>query len=137
MKIIMYMLVLIVLSVAAFAVYVRLAPSDVSRWHQPVAATENADLAGGAIRVMEADRAAFEKVDAAMQSLPRTQVLAGSVQDGRITYVTRTQLWGFPDYTTVQFEYGTLKLFARLRFGGSDLGVNAARIAQVLAAVEG
>lgn len=101
MKIIMYMLVLIVLSLAAFAVYVRLAPSDVSRWHQPVAATENADLAGGAIRVMEADRAAFEKVDAAMQSLPRTQVLAGSVQDGRITYVTRSQLWGFPDCTVV------------------------------------
>ena len=136
MKFAMYLLVLIVLGVVCFAAYVRLAPSDVARWHQPIAATADASFAVGAVRVMNADRVAFEQVDTAMQNLSRTHVLAGSVEDGLITYVTRSQLWGFPDYTTVQFDAGTLKFYARSRFGGSDLGVNAARLAQVLATIQ-
>ena len=59
---------------------------------------------------------------------PRTSVLAGSVDTGRITYVTRTQWMGFPDYTTVEQQGETLKLYARLRFGRSDFGVNAVRV---------
>jgi len=51
---------------------------------------------------------------------------------GRITYVTRSRLWGFPDYTTVQVIPGaagaTLALHARARFGQSDVGVNRARV---------
>ena len=137
MKIALYLIVFIVLMVIGFAVYVRLAPTDVAQWHQPIDATEDRAFSKGAIRVLDADSATFEKVNAALLALPRTRVLAGSVDDGLITYVTRSQLWGFPDYTTVQFSDGALKLFGRLRFGGSDLGVNAARIALVLAAVEG
>ena len=136
MKFAMYLIGIALFVVVALALYVRLAPSDTARWHQPIAATADADLAGGAIRILNADKASFEEVDNVMRSLPRTQVLAGSVEDGLVTYVTRSQLWGFPDYTTAQFEKGTLTLFARLRFGRSDLGVNAARLTQVLAAIK-
>jgi len=136
MKIVMYIVGFALFVVVALGLYVRFAPSDTARWHQPIDATADADLADGAIRVLNADKANFEAVDNVMRSLPRTQVLAGSVETGMVTYVTRSQLWGFPDYTTVQFENGTLKLFARLRFGGSDLGVNAARLTQVLATIK-
>ncbi|MEO9575738.1 DUF1499 domain-containing protein [Tateyamaria sp.] len=132
----MYLFGLVVFLVVLFAVYVRVAPSYEARWHQPIEANTEVNFANGAIRVMEGDRASFEKVDSVMQTLPRTQVLAGTVGNGLVTYVTRSQIWGFPDYTTVQFENGTLKLFARSRFGGSDLGVNAARLTQVLATIK-
>ena len=47
-----------------------------------------------------------------------------------ITYVTRSALWGFPDYTTAIAQPddrgGTyLILHGRARYGASDLGVNA------------
>lgn len=137
MKIAAYLVVFAVGFLCLFAAYVRLAPSDVARWHQPVQATEDQDMAQGAIRVRETDRAGFERADAAMRAMERTKVLAGSLQDGRVTYITRSRLWGFPDYTTMEYSDGTLKLFGRLRFGGSDLGVNAARLTDVLAAVKG
>ncbi|HHB81701.1 MAG TPA: DUF1499 domain-containing protein, partial [Aliiroseovarius sp.] len=45
-----------------------------------------------------------------------------------MTFVTRSRLWGFPDYTTIAYADGRITIFARLRFGRSDLGVNAARV---------
>jgi len=45
-----------------------------------------------------------------------------------ITYVTRSRVFGFPDYTTVRQAGPQLEIYGRLRFGRSDLGVNAARI---------
>ena len=44
---------------------------------------------------------ALAAIDAAARATPRTRVLAGSVEAGMITYVTRSRLWAFPDYTTV------------------------------------
>lgn len=136
MKVAMYIAGLIVLFVVLLVLYIRFAPSDAARWHQPVETTADANFAIGAIRVLAADTARFEKTDNVMRALPRTQLLAGSLEDGLVTYVTRSKLWGFPDYTTVQFENGTLKLFGRSRFGRSDLGVNAARLTQVVATIK-
>ena len=68
------------------------------------------------------------------RALPRTKVLAGSVAEGKITYVTRTRIAGFPDLTTVTLTQlpatgkSTLQIYARLRFGKADLGVNKARV---------
>lgn len=132
----MYIIVIICIGIIGFAGYVRFAPTDSAQWHQSIEASADQSMGRGAIRVLSAERAGFEQVDRAMRALPRTEVLAGSPEDGLITYVTRSQLWGFPDYTTVQFSEGTLKLFARLRFGASDLGVNAARLTDVLATLE-
>lgn len=125
---------LLLLVVAGLA-YIRLAPSDPARWHAAIEADNDKRFAAGAIRVMQAGPDALALVDKAAQALPRTSRLAGSVKDGHITYITRSKLMGFPDYTTVQQADGTLKLHARLRFGRSDLGVNDARLRQLLTAL--
>lgn len=136
MKIVGYVLVLIALLLVGILAYVRLAPSDPDRWHTSIEAETSQDMEGGAIRVLRTDPTALGRVDEAARALPRTQVLAGSVEEGRITYVTRTAMVGFPDYTTVEYDDGLLKMHARLRFGRSDMGVNAARLQQLLAAAE-
>lgn len=118
------------------AAYIRLAPDDAARWHVPVEASESRDLAGGAIRIVPGTDETFARIDRAARALPRTQVLAGSLDEKRITYVTRSRVFGFPDYTTVELNDGELRLFARLRFGRSDMGVNAARLDGLLAAIQ-
>jgi hypothetical protein len=117
-------LALVVLVGAALA-YVRLAPSDAARWHEMPAEISDRDLAGGAMRRAEGDLAALDRV---IRDTPRTRVLAGSVEAGMVTYVTRSRVFGFPDYTTVRQDGDTLAIYGRLRFGQSDMGVNAARI---------
>lgn len=135
-------LAIIVLAVLGLAAWVRLAPSDPGRWHVDPVAAQPPGAGGWKAGPAPADAegpvfaAAPEEVltalDAVADETPRTRRLAGSPEEGRITYVTRSRLWGFPDYTTVaaaQVEGGTqLTVLARLRFGGSDLGVNRARV---------
>jgi hypothetical protein len=52
--------------------------------------------------VQGADRAALARLDEIALATPRTTRLAGSPDEGRITWITRSALWGFPDYTTAQ-----------------------------------
>lgn len=118
-------LALILIGIVAGMAYVRLAPSDPARWHGMTETIAPGDLAGGALRVVAGDLAAL---DAIIRATPRTQVLAGDVAQGMITYVTRSRVFGFPDYTTVRQDGARLEIHGRLRFGKSDLGVNAARI---------
>ncbi len=127
----------VVLAAVAILGYVRLAPSDPERWHLAVEGTGDADFASGALRVVQGDQELLAKADEYMRALPRTTVLAGSAAEGRITYVTRSAVIGFPDYTTLEFEDGTLKMLARLRFGSSDLGVNRKRLEGVLSVLKG
>lgn len=125
---------IVVLVVGAGMAYVRLAPSDGARWHRASGLADLGDFAapGGFThrRAMAAGTggAALEKLAAVAQATPRTQVLAGSVAEGMITFVTRSKLFGFPDYTTLSLQGDVLELHARLRFGKSDLGVNQARV---------
>jgi uncharacterized protein (DUF1499 family) len=86
---------------------------------------------GAALRLAPARGAPADllaRLDAIALATPRTIRLAGSPADGRITWVTRSLLWGFPDYTTAEARPDGLYIHARLRFGRSDLGVNAARL---------
>ncbi len=54
----------------------------------------------------------------------------------RNSCVTRSAVWGFPDYTTVEQRDGKLMIYARSRFGSSDLGVNGKRVAGWLDALK-
>ena len=119
---------ILVLAVAAGLAFVRLAPSDASRWHVPIGSAENTDGEGWSARVVPATPGLLSEVHQAMLALPRTELLAGSVGEGRLTYITRSKLVGFPDYTTVEQDGEQIKLYARLRFGKSDLRVNAKRL---------
>jgi uncharacterized protein (DUF1499 family) len=121
----------------AFALYVRLAPSDPARWHVapraegPVGEVVVAGLNSATLRLApEAGPPAdlLERLNAVALATPRTVRLAGSVEEGRITWITRSGLWGFPDYTTAEARPEGLYVEARSRFGQGDLGVNAARL---------
>ena len=139
------------LVVAGLLAYIRLAPSDPVRWHpDPLAAplpTTNGWLirpeggnAGSPVLALDA-AAVLTALDAIAMATPRTTRLAGSVAEGRITYVTRSNLIGFPDYTTVAVvpvPGGTaLVIYARQRFGTGDMGVNRARVESWLAQMPG
>ena len=128
----MYLFVVVCVLVIGLVAFVRLAPTDPANWHVPIAETNSQNMTGGAIRVTEAAPEALARVDSAMKALPRTRVIAGSVDEGRVTYVTRTKWVGFPDYTTIEHSDGLLKMHARLRFGASDLGVNRKRLERLL-----
>ncbi len=114
--------------VIALGAYIRLAPSDPVDWHVAPQAETNQDLQGGVLRVVETGPEGLARLDAIARNAPRTTVLAGSVGEGRITYITRTKIIGFPDYTTVQQDGDVLRIHGRLRFGRKDFGVNKARV---------
>ncbi len=145
---------LVLVAIAAVAVAqaaVRLAPSDPGAWHVDPAVVERPGFPGHfLVRPEDGDStgpvfaedpaAVLAAFDAVALSTPRTQRLVGAVADGHVTYLSRSALWGFPDYISVRAvpaEGGTrLLIFSRLRFGSSDLGVNRARVEQWLAATQ-
>ncbi|MFV0515625.1 MAG: DUF1499 domain-containing protein [Jhaorihella sp.] len=117
------------LAVVAVALgYVRLAPDHAADWHVPPPAGENAGVANGIVRIVRTGPDGLARLDAIVRATPRTRVLAGSVQDGMLTYVTRSALIGFPDYSTARQEGDRLVIWARQRFGRSDFGVNRRRV---------
>ncbi|RKF15076.1 DUF1499 domain-containing protein [Roseovarius spongiae] len=120
--------IVICAGIALVALWVRLAPSDPARWHTMPEVERDADLPGGAMRVIGAGPEGLARLDRIIRATARTDALAGSVGEGMVTYVTRSRVFGFPDYTTVRQEGQRIAIFGRARFGKSDLGVNAARI---------
>ena len=113
-------------------VYVRLAPVNEDRVHVPISANEDEDGKGHCLRVTIAFPGLLKRIDEEMRALPRTTVIAGSLSEKRITYMTRSKVFAFPDFTTVQEVDDQIRLYARLRFGRSDIGVNKARLKHVL-----
>ena len=98
-----YLVLFVLVLLAGLWLYVRFAPSDPARW--PVD-PETADApAGGSFRtrfeMAVPPEAALSAVQAVALETPRTKVFAGAPHDRRITFVTRSRFWGFPDYTTV------------------------------------
>ncbi|MBE1284573.1 MAG: DUF1499 domain-containing protein [Rhodobacteraceae bacterium] len=129
---------LIILAIAVVAVgYVRMAPSDTGRWHQMPEFSEDKNFKSGVMRVVDAGLDGLQRLDVIITQTPKTSVLDGSVAQGMVTYVTRSKVIGFPDYTTVRLDGDQLKIYARLRFGRSDMGVNKKRVDGWLAQLNG
>lgn len=123
--------VFLILAAFVFALfYVRLSPTSVEDWHVAPQALDVGDYPqmGGFTAVREAGSVTLLDVERVALATPRTKRIAGSVEEGRITFETRSLLWGFPDYTTVSLSDGKLVIEARLRFGRSDMGVNGRRV---------
>ncbi|WP_424967603.1 DUF1499 domain-containing protein [Dinoroseobacter sp. S375] len=146
----------VLIIVAMFAVvgvmgYFRLAPTDAESWHvDPTdlslsdgkgAALVRADGALSSPVFDETPEALLARVDAVALETPRTRRIAGSVDAGRITYMTRSLIFGFPDFTTVTAipsgAGAELVAYGRLRFGSSDMGVNKERLEGWLAQLGG
>jgi uncharacterized protein (DUF1499 family) len=108
--------------------YIRLAPSDPNVWHKLPAFEADKQFKAGVMRVVQAGPDGLARLDRIIQAAPRVKLLAGSVDQGMITYVARSKVIGFPDYVTVKQEGDLLKVYSRLRFGRSDLGVNGKRL---------
>lgn len=135
-------------ALAGLVLYVRLAPSDPARWHVDPVAAEVPSFPGHALMrpggpidspVLRMEPAALmAALDAAARAEPGTERLAGAVEDGHVTYISRSRIIGFPDYVSVRAlpaEGGAQPaIFSRLRFGHDDLGVNRARVERWVAA---
>ncbi|SLN09962.1 hypothetical protein PEL8287_00128 [Roseovarius litorisediminis] len=128
MKWFLTLLLIIVLLTVGLMVVVRMAPTEGAVWHQMPAAITNRDTTSGAMRITGAGDDGLARLDAIIRQTARTRQLAGTVEEGMITYVTRSALFGFPDYTTIRQAGPQIEIYGRLRFGYSDMGVNAARI---------
>lgn len=142
-----YGLIFILAAGLALAAYIRLAPSDPADWHvsprlalwdlggpwDQVVTARN----GASLRLHSTDaRALLAQLDSLAMATLRTSRLAGSVQEGRITWVSRSRLIGYPDYTTAEARAEGLYILARQRFGQGDWGVNAARLTHWLALLD-
>ncbi len=149
---------LLVLLVAGLMLYVRFAPLDAATWHvDPVTAatpeTPNSFrvLAPGSTPGPEEmvspvyavpPAQLIQDFDRMALAQPRTERLAGTPDGaGYVTYVQRTPLVAYPDYVSVRAVpvaegQSALVILSRSRFGKSDLGVNRARIAEWLEALD-
>ena len=140
----------VILAVFALAVfglgYIRLAPDDVAQWHvdpqtvkrgpkpnQFLVRAGDGDLDSPVFDMPAGDLAQI--LDDYALSQPRVTRLAGDPKQLWTTYIQRSKWFGFPDYISVRAlpaEAGrsALVIYSRARYGGSDLGVNEARIAK-------
>jgi uncharacterized protein (DUF1499 family) len=79
-----------------------------------------------------------DRLSRAALAEPRTELIAGRVAEGRMTFVQRSRLMGFPDAVSVKVAPegagSRLTIWSRSRYGHSDLGVNRARVERWLAA---
>lgn len=132
----MKLLYLLLLAVLGFGLWVRMAPSDPARWHVATGDAGNRDFAGAVIRTVPAQPGDMARLDRIIRATPRTTLLAGTPEEGMVTYITRSRLWGFPDYTTIEARAGSIVIHGRLRFGSSDMGVNRARVEGWIAALK-
>lgn len=127
---------LLIFLIVGMAIYIRTAPIDTDHWHQPIHSEVDNTMKGGAIRILPNSQGAFAALNGALKSLERTEVIAGSADSGHVTYVTRSKWIGFPDYTTLEQSENNIKMYARLRFGRRDMGVNAARLRKLMSSID-
>jgi uncharacterized protein (DUF1499 family) len=128
MKLLFGLVIVIALAAVALAVYARVIPSDPAYWNVMPTKPRDIPEARAALRQVDAPEDGLVRLDQIIRATPRTTVLAGSVEEGMITYITRTAVFGFPDYTTVRQDGPQITIYGRARLGYSDLGVNAKRI---------
>lgn len=124
----MYLIWIVAFFGLAFLAYVRLAPSDESTWHVEPKVLEGKTFPNGAVRRITVGKDGLRRMDTLISADPRTQRLTGTVEQGLVTYISRSRMMGYPDYTTMMQSGEDLVIYARSRFGRKDFGVNAARV---------
>ncbi|MCY4334859.1 MAG: DUF1499 domain-containing protein [Litoreibacter sp.] len=131
-----------VLALIGFGAFVRFNPVNPDSFHVDPETVERPSYPGHVLvrpggdieptQYADASAAVAERLEEVILSTPRTTLLAGNLQDGWASYVTRSSLWGFPDIASVKLvevDGGTeLRVYSRLRYGYADMGVNRARV---------
>lgn len=119
----------LILAIGVIGLLVRLAPTDADRWHRKSQINADEDAIYGVRRYLPAgDQEMFARMYDLAMTTKRTRLIAGSQEAGFVTFETRSLVFGFPDYTTIWLEEDGIRIFARLRYGRSDLGVNRRRV---------
>ena len=119
---------------------VRLTPVDPVRAHIDPFEAADPDRKGAKILrlVPLPPEEALVRLVSEIATTPRTRLIAGATGEARLTYVTRTAFWGFPDVTTVavrpHVDGAELALLGRARIGSYDWDVNEKRLSGWLAA---
>jgi uncharacterized protein (DUF1499 family) len=129
-----FLAALFVLSVALI-VYVRLSPNSAEKWHVAPEVDRDKSYSNGVLRRVENAPDGLGKLHEVIGKDASTQVLAGDVASGMVTYLSRTKLMGYPDFTTIKQDGDTLLIHGRSRFGKRDFGVNAKRVDGWIAAL--
>lgn len=145
MRVIAVVLAVVVLAVLGGALFFRVVPMPAARWHVSPAdvippTRPNYELRRGAdAPFLPAPPGVIAARLADLARSERAEQIAGSPDTGHVTYVARSALMGFPDAISVSLipegEGTRVEIFSRSRFGYSDLGVNAARVARWIAAL--
>ena len=133
-------LLVILAVIAAGMLWIRFSPIDRDRWHIDPAEAEGPEDSGIRLIGLQAPRypADTDTVLITMSEIaldePRTKVLDGDIEEGMITFVTRSRVFGFADFTTVKAvsegAVTKLSIISRSQVGtrGNDWGVNAAKV---------
>ena len=137
-------MLLVLVGLAGFAVYVRVLPTSATLWHQPSYPSGMGHIEGPNSHIWRGGQdgdgtAIMIALNDIILQTPRTQAIAGSVEDGMITYITRSRWWRFPDFTTLERDVAlveggprVISMYSRAQFGTSDLGVNERRLREWL-----
>ena len=145
-----YLLAALALLFLAAGLFVRLNPLDSRALHVDPETVEPPSVPGHVLlrpggdiepQLYETSPAELAaRIEAIVLATPRTERLAGNLEQGFATYVTRSKLWGFPDIANVKIvpvEGGAeLRILSRLRYGYADMGVNEKRLKTWIAALE-
>ena len=123
-----------VLAVAfvGFALWVRMAPTDVMRWHVDPG-TAQAPSSPNFARLEQTTSLAPAQAAAAIAAQATDEGAAQIAGDAMFgTWIARTRVMGYPDYVSIRLTPGDagtqVTAISRSRFGHSDMGVNAARL---------
>ncbi len=137
----------------AVAVFVRLAPNDPTLWNVAIeggtpaipgpCAEQVRSVVKGALAtclLRGTPEQVLARLNAIVLATARTHSVAGQADQGRMTWLARTLIMGFPDYITAEATQtgdGTkLAVYSRQRYGRGDWGVNAARLTSWLATLD-
>ncbi|MBT8474122.1 MAG: DUF1499 domain-containing protein [Alphaproteobacteria bacterium] len=146
MKTLAFLVVAAVVLALAGWLFVRFAPTDPQAWHLDPLTAPDPGLRGYQITPPRAPvfpvspSELLQAFDDHAQTRRRVIRLAGSVDEGQITYLTRTRYIGFPDFITIRTlpsgDGSTLAARGISRFGGFDHNTNQARITAWISAVQ-
>lgn len=128
-------LVLFALFLIAGIAYVRLAPLPTARFSaKPGPHDPGTHKTLGGVKVVlplaGLPEHALARLAQIASDTPRTVKIV-SVQKGEqpLCFVTRSRVWGFPDIAILWEEGGNLHIHSHLVFGKGDMGVNGAKVA--------
>lgn len=147
MRTLFILAVILVAAVIGAAVYFRTVPMPAEVWHVDPGIVTPPDspnfelLAGDGAPVFDATPDVVAARIDAIATADGADLIGGSLAEGEMTYVARSRIMGFPDAISIRLvpvDGGTrMDIFSRSRFGYSDMGVNAARVARWIEAARG